>query len=280
MIDTVYILSWFGDNENKERRKLYHGKQVEWFLERNMNIVILSQFYEEQDYIHNPKIKYLNSESPTKLLYGGAARNILLQEFYNSNQKYALFADNDCIIETTFSGNNFVEEMNLNPELYKDITLASAASIPVNVGLDHRKLMRKKEGYHWFIPSVKLHNAFTIFRNISDNPIYYDPDMMVGEDVDFNIKLILAGFKTYVFGNIIFKELGGMNAYSTWEPDYEKRKIHYTEHADLMLSRYKMNGLYAKINGKPNYDAFLRSYGVAEQIIKIGSKLQLNIFME
>jgi len=283
MIDTVYIISWFGDNENRERRKRFHEKQIAWLLERDMNIVILPQFYDPGDFIYHDKIKYLDNQSPGKLLYGGGARNILLKDFYNNDNDYALLADNDCIIESVFSGDTFIDEMNLNTDLYKDITLASAASIPVNVGLDHRKQMRKKDGYHWFIPSVRVHNAFTIFRNIvkdGNEPIYNDSELRVGEDVDFNIKLVLAGYKTYVFGNLIFKEFGGMNAFSTWEPEYDKRKIYYKEHANLMLKRYAKNGLYAKPNGNPNYDAFLLSYGIDEKIIKIGSKVSTNIFME
>ena len=79
MLNTIYIISWFGNDDVKERRKEFHKKQIEWAFKHNLTPVVLAQDYTAADYIDN--VRYINADTSNGILTPSQARNILLDEF-------------------------------------------------------------------------------------------------------------------------------------------------------------------------------------------------------
>lgn len=265
--DTAYIISWFGDDEKKPKRKEYHTNQVEWMLEKGLNLVILAQEYSEEDYVQDSRVRYINGPTD-RILTPGQARNVLLQDFYESDKDFAIFADNDSILYDHGDGRGFVKHINDNWSRYNLIDMA----IPVNPANEpfNKKFSEKKDlfdnnhvftrtsnckGSLFFLRNLKKHYNKEIY-NAGIYDVNEDGGIIGGEDGDLALQFIANGLGVYKFENLILKEFGGASN-STWSENME----HRVSLADLMHitwhDRFKDCGMELK-DGRVNRKTFMK----------------------
>ena len=128
----AYIKSYFGKNNNTQHtRQALHYQQLCVLLQTPgiEHIHILAQDYDNTSIITKPK-NYLALEHPrityhhTEQLMPSQARNRLMDIFYASGKDWALFADNDAIIDPRFHGKNIIHTIEHNTEwLTKNIDI-------------------------------------------------------------------------------------------------------------------------------------------------------------
>ena len=104
-INNCYIISWFGrDPDLRERRRRMHQTQIEWCHKHSLHPVVFAQEYEDGDYLDG--VTYIRNEGA--VLHPGPARNVLLKHFYQTDDDYAVFADNDIVNEVTLNTSLYV----------------------------------------------------------------------------------------------------------------------------------------------------------------------------
>ena len=75
MFTHAYIISWFG-KDNREKRKEYHDIQVQWMLDKGLNVVILSQHYNKEEYFEHENVKDAQGKSEQNTLGGASLRSL------------------------------------------------------------------------------------------------------------------------------------------------------------------------------------------------------------
>lgn len=262
MIKSAYIISWFGDHEHADKRREYHRKQVDWFQSKGLQVVVFAQAYRATDYLTG--VEYIKSKSP---IPPGAARNRLLKRFYDSGEAMAIFADNDSIIyEQHANGGRIIEDINRNFDSYKDVDLA----FPINpMSMPFTKLHEEpqfKNG-HVFKHTNTAKGSFFLLRNLKSvygNPLWfakefenYKGSFLGGEDNDFALQLTANGLGVYRFENLVLKEFGDITK-STWSRTFEDRKANMKPMKDLLVKRFKHQGIKFNAKGNMNYREFTK----------------------
>lgn len=247
----AYIISYFGSKENlltRAKRYLNHNKQVKWWHEfdPNLKIVILAMDYDPHEYLDLDYVDYIIHP----VVRPAAARNVLLELFYNSQDPWALFLDNDVILNhhkdwphTHFNINQFIRA---NPNSLKDITLFAPHfdRVPGD-GAFTSKYNNTSEKYldvKWNSELcfdrlfVSLAGAMFFYQN-QGQKIYMDTDIFPAEDQEFCLNLYLQGYKTYKLRNIIMKEY---NLASTWAKDRASRVQGQQIAYEFMSKKYNL----------------------------------------
>lgn len=158
---TVYIPSYF--NNIKERENNFY-LILEQYLSLGYNIVL---YWMNGDFILlDDKIKLIKGYP----INASKARNILLEELYNSQEDYAIFSDDDTYL------NNIVE-------------------------LDNKDCISFTNDYYNRIEQTeKISSSFILLSNIKKKyniKVYFDENLEANQDLDFGISLNKAGIKTY-----------------------------------------------------------------------------------
>lgn len=149
---TVYIVSWF---DNRLSRFCSFEKLIQYYLKLDFRIIILWMNDEKYKILH-PNINYINSEKTNASI----ARNKLLKLFYNSDQKEAIFSDDDVQILTS----------DLLQESFGDAEIITFIS----------NLARKPHTFQYPLFSSTL---FKIKKG--DSRIYFDETLLANQDLDF-----------------------------------------------------------------------------------------------
>lgn len=247
MLNTIYIISWFGDDNVKERRKEFHKKQIEWAFKHNLKPVVLAQDYTAADYIDN--VRYINADISNGILTPSQARNILLDEFYNSDDDFAFFADNDAVlsddIQHSDSG-NFIQLMrNFTIDMFADIDIISFAN-PSRTAFKSELSKPIYKNNFVFRRCYYTTGPIHIMKNIKKiygKTLYYDVDtfndngkIITCEEHDFCINGMLHGIKAYHLRNVLLVEFG--RTVSTWVNDDSNRGVDYAK--QLINDKYKL----------------------------------------
>lgn len=263
-ISTVRIISWFGNDEIRDKRKEIHNKQVDWFLSKGLKVQVFCQQYKEEDYRND--VEYIKSEFPNVLL-PGTARNFLLESFYNSNEDYSFFCDNDSVLYDNIQhidGSNFISilneitEQNIHVDCYLPIIpmhTPFSDFAKKNEHILNKNLMFKR--------TYKLKGSLFVLRNLKkfyNKEVYFDQDsftnkegkIISGEDMGFACELISQGFGVYECKNIILKEFS--TNLSTWVDDISKRLLTMDVFSVIMNKKF---GIEIK-NGKLDYQTWLK----------------------
>lgn len=227
-IQNIYIISWFGDRKNEELikyRKELHQRQIDWLLKEtpeNITINILAQFYEDEDFIKNPRIKYIINNDV--LLKPNLARNLLKKEFYKTDDDYCLFMDNDIILYDDFFGKLTKYDKHLK-NITKNYKIGLIAFNQNNyTGGWTRNICRffrnswnfvnsnpelKKEHFEdsfvLYLRETGICEGAYIFRNfkkLDDVEFYYDKKILHGHGADITNTLYYNGFTVYTFFSI------------------------------------------------------------------------------
>lgn len=158
---TVYIPSYF--NGVRERESNFY-KILEQYLSLGYNIVLY--WMNGEFTLSDDRIKLIKG-SPVN---ASVARNVLLKEFYNSNDYYAIFSDDD--------------------------THLNSVIIP-----DNKDCVSFTNDYHYKIEQTeKISSAFILLSNLKkkyDIEVYFDESLEANQDLDFGIILNKVGIKTY-----------------------------------------------------------------------------------
>jgi len=227
----AYIISWFGKKEIREKRKEIHNTQVEWLLASPniKKIIIFTQDYKKGEKIDHPRIQYIDS-TEKKILNGASARNVLLKEFYNSDEDWGVLLDNDTILYDHFSGNNIFKEIEEITDPQMDFVDGVIAFDPKKSPFNkfYKEHKEDVDNNLYLHITVAAQCACMVYRNIKkhkNKEIYFNPELKALEDIDFGVKLAKADLGIYISRNIILKEMGSV--VSTLYKDVEERKLDY-----------------------------------------------------
>ena len=275
MCNAIYIIAYHGsDPETRQKRSDNHNKQIEWWLDYDseIEIRILAQDFVEDEYWDNPRVKYIDRlANPTP---PAAARNILLNHFYDTNEQWAVFADSDAILNLhpnfPHTHINICATLRDNPDSFGDIDLFCPHNdqrpgdgafyskfCPEDndkmVDREGNPLVRDKEykGVDWdndLVFDRKLtHMKGTLFfvknnseRLLMDEYFNVHPEgtksILGGEDDEFMVRFVMSNKGTYMLRNIMLKEF---TAGSTWS-DTESRKSDEALRNDRIANNYSL----------------------------------------
>lgn len=227
MLNKIYIISYFGVNR-REKRKYCHHQQLDWCFKNNLEVIVYPQFYNDDEYVSG--VTYLDHTN--NLLLPAEARNICLKHFYNTNDDFAIFADNDSILytgEKYCDSSDFVEKFN---KLHiRDLNKIDYF-FPLNPGkipftkmlVDNKKVF---DTNFVFSRNYDSKGSFAVLKNLRkfyNLDVYYDEvnyvdesgKIIPNEDVDFAIRIAKQNLGVFRLDNIILKECGTI---STWATD-------------------------------------------------------------
>lgn len=256
----IYILSWFGNDSIRDKRKEYHRQQIEWARQNNLDIFVFPQGYNKEDYVEG--VNYLDNPN-THILFPANARNYMLKHFYASDCDYAIIADNDSILhsgEQHCDSKDFVEKFN-------NISLSSLEEIdfffPINPAkMPFSKTYREQKDQFdknlIFTRNIDAKGSFAVLKNMKkffNVEFYYDEKnfvtvdgkMIAGEDQDFGINLLNNGYGCYMCNNIVLKEFG--HAASTWS---NNRGDEMKKSRQILISKY---GIEMSASGRMKYNS-------------------------
>lgn len=257
----IYIISWLGNDDVREKRKDYHNRQVQWALEKGLEVFVLNQDYNQDDFVSG--VTYIGDN--TRFYAPGKARNILLREFYKTKDKFAIFADNDAEFRdlSDFDFLKLMEERidGLMENRVGLITPIDGRQMPFN-----KEYQANKSYYDQNIvlqKNTQAKGSLTFVRNfaLDGNPIYFSEEfeknnkLIPKEDKEFAFQIFKAGFGCYMCKNIVLRELA-VNC-STWVVSEERAAINFD--GDELIRK-----LHPEIpldnDGKSDYSAYSRTY--------------------
>lgn len=250
---TAYIISYLPRNYLiREKRVENHRKQIDFFLGHGFNIVIFPQNYNRGDRFKHDAVSYLRGRKGPPLP-PGAARNQLLKAFYKTDLPFAVFADDDAIIDDHGDGMDAICAPLDYPEKFDSAALLAPVN-PVRRGFN--KMYANNPGLFqksWSLAAIdSLKGSLFALRNmpLSGSAPYffdgaYDDDgaggFIGGEDGDFAMQLIRDGHGTYTMENCVLKELGGVSA-STWATTTSERTAQQKRFMALLATKYGPDG--------------------------------------
>ena len=229
-LSRMYIISWFGNDSVRSKRIEYHDKQIEWAKKQGLDIYVLAQAYNFDEY--RSGVTYLSPKltDGIKVLLPGEARNNVLRHFYASDCDYAIIADNDSVL---YEGEKYCDSTKF-VEVFNNIPLSQLSQVdfffPLNPGkvpftktLTENK--HKFDNFLVFKRNTDSKGSFGVLKNMKKHygtEFYYDElsymtkdrKIIPGEDVDFGMNLLKNGYSCYMLHNIILKEYASSN--STW----------------------------------------------------------------
>jgi len=243
-INTVYIISWFGERDDptlRDKRKLYHERQLEWARRQNLKIVVYAQDYDESEY--EDDVLYIKNDGD--LLPPGHARNILLKEFYKTDDDFAMFADNDAALyeeEHHKDSANWIDHLrSIDISDLKDIGLISPWN-PARNAFSEEVKKKPYDTHYTFTRNGKVGGGIMWIKNVKkhlNQEIYFDEvlfgrdedgNLLPGEDCDFAFQLWKIGQGCYSTLHAIMKEWG--KGASTWIADDHSR---YKKHIEWFV---------------------------------------------
>lgn len=284
----VGIVSYYPkDPKRREFRIKEHKAQMEW-IDKNVpatDILIISQGYEKENFIYSDKhnVRYIDYPEPCGV---AKARNILLQEFYDSDYDYVALCDDDCILYDKFSSRNFLDDMFNNTDMF----LGYDAICPLNprfepykeqVAVDsmnntHYKFTRTGRNWlHWFfLKNISKHYSKRIFL---DETI--DPSKGEGyEDLIFCLDLIVAGL-VYVECMTVLLDTKNMEGLkSTIFESSASREDYHRLSMTAVNRRFKDYGLKMTPAGKWDSSKFQTDYNKAPKVSYVKRNKPIDIF--
>ena len=248
----AYIISYFGKKLSTQwQRQALHYQQLSCLLKQPgiENIHILAQAYENdkiitkpKDYlkIPHPRIIYHDSEQITP----GAARNKLMDIFYASGKSWALFADNDAIIDPRFHGRDICNIIEYNSEwLTQNIDILACVSPRHHCYNKYWDDETAKGNTATHTP-IKRENycKTTLFflKNrslIGKQPIYFDAELPQLIDFEYQGRVLANNGVIYQMRAVVMGDLGLDEKHSTLLEDRERTE-RFEQLKELIYKRY------------------------------------------
>ena len=266
MLKSVRIISWFGTND-REKRVNAHARQVNWFKERSYEVIVFAQNYNEDEYI--PGVRYIKHNG--NVMLPGDARNVLLKDFYESDESWSAFADNDSILYCDtqhLDGNEFLSLFNSasgNYDLVDYFIPSDPAQTPFTKFFDDNKLSLSNN--FWFSRTHKGKGSFFVLKNLSKfykKEVYCKQSLfsengklISGEDIAFTLDLIQNGFRTYELKNILLNEL--CRNVSTWNNNVDERKESIIKFREIISNEFDIDCT----DKNPKWSSWMKTHSTA-----------------
>lgn len=244
----MYIISWFGDNEHSTKRYEIHKRQLEWCFGASLTPVVLAQNYKDDQYTDN--VEYIKHQGT--VLKALQARNVLLNTFYDSDDDFAVFADNDCYLysgEKYGANDKFAEIIRNTPfENFKNVDMLIGLDPSTSPFTKDLELNKKNDETAWRLLPGFIADGFFILKNLKkhhNKEIYFDENfikedgsIIACEDQDFPIQMIFQNMGVFFCKNLIRKDDAATS--STWNNDQENRRIRTTEGHDFISKKFNL----------------------------------------
>lgn len=262
----AFIISYLPINPALRTKRLAnHKKQLFILMALGFRVTVFAQGYAREDYTRHARIKYIDGPAG-KILPPGAARNVLLEEFYSSDVDFAIFADDDAALYDHCDGVGAALALLDNPSRFPDIDLA----VPINPrNQPFNKMYRENQALfqeNWcFKSTANIKGSLMVLRNYRNTygrKYFFDAafnqspsgGFLGGEDGDFALELIRDGLGVYTFQNCVLKEFGGDGA-STWAQETSLRNQQRPLLDAVRLKKFGPHGLECK-SGRFNWKKF------------------------
>lgn len=265
----AYIISYFGDKlETQWRRQALHYQQLCCLLQQPGidEIVVLAQDYNKLMkngvvtrpahylFLEHPRIRYIEQSD---VLKPGAARNVLIKDFNQTADLWAMFLDNDAIVDPRWHGTDVVNIIERNAK-----ELANIASILSVMSPRHQPyneyLTANEELLKTYLPLHKTnYNKTTLFflRNetvIGREPILFDKALPCLEDYEYQARQLAMGGAIYQMRSVVMNDMGCNEKHSTlfpgWNDESDRTKWFETIKEEI-FQRYVPYGLKKTSNG-------------------------------
>lgn len=265
----AYIISYFGDKlETQWRRQALHYQQLCCLLRQPGidEIVVLAQDYDKlmknnvvtrpPHYLllEHPRIRYIEQSD---VLKPGGARNRLIKEFNETNDHWAMFLDNDAIVDPRWHGTECVNIIERN-----GTALANIASVLSVMSPRHQPytqyLTTNEELLKTHLPLLKRnYNKTTLFflRNetvLGREPVLFDENLPQLIDYEYQARQLAAGGAIYQMQSVVMNDMGCDEKHSTlfpgWKDESDRTKWFETIKEEI-FQRYVPYGLKRQANG-------------------------------
>ena len=269
----IGIISYLPNTEVRTKRIEASHFQIDYLhkLLPNTNIMCVAQAYNESDYVDG--VLYYKFDKP---IGAGAARNVILKEFYNSDYDILLLCDDDTIFYEYYHYERFIHEFCKNLAKFKGINAVSALEPEYH---PYKKLNYEDQAnltHYKFEPrELNSGSATSLIKNIKKyygKEIYYpNTDANKGEgreDIEFLLEWLKEGLNWYTMQTWVRKSLC-FDKSSIFGTDTKARDKLLMHDLDVVCDKYKEDGLQRQVNGKITWSAFNDRYNKSEKVLYI-----------
>lgn len=216
ILTKAYVISYISpkwDDVTKDKRRAVHIRQIEWLKQQGLDVYVFAQYKGDLD------VKYLPYTRGRYL--PGDARNECLKHFYSTDDDFAIFLDDDAILDPgKLENDTFISDIRK-----QDISDFDKVSLitPINPKYDpytqfqlkNRQVLEDnwvmlskphQPGFIFFLKNLKKHHGIEIYYEED----WSEPDGSVkfGEDAVFSMRLTKAGLGSYQCWNISALDMG------------------------------------------------------------------------
>lgn len=265
-------ISYLPDSEVRAKRLEASRLQYEWLCKTLPNEKKLSvcQAYASDEL---PDDVFKTHE---KGIGAGAARNEILEYFYNSGYDWLFLCDDDTIIDDKYEPKMFLTDIAKNPYKFQSVDAVSAVEPEYH---PYKKLnyQDKYTPTHYKFEPRELNSgsATSIIRNIKKyykKELYYpNVDASKGEgreDMEFLMKWLKEGLNWYTMQTLIRKSLC-FDKSSIFGSDTKERDKILMHDLDVICERYSEDGLARGTNGKITWKNFNDRYNKSKKLFYI-----------
>lgn len=225
----AYVISYLPDDPViREKRYKAHLTQVEWLRENNVDITVSYRNYHDE-FIAG--CQYIPQKIIPGSLQPAVGRNQLLTKFYESDDKWALFMDDDAILDPR--GQNIIPHMDIVPDNI-GVFCPLLPNVP-GKGAWKKYHAGGEPDTHWVFERGDIKGSLMFIQNIPERPFFRE-DVIAGEDLMFGYDMVNLGYASYWCKNMILKESNASGKVSsTWNfTDKDRTEIHKEVQATLM----------------------------------------------
>lgn len=226
----AYVISYLPDDPFiRDKRYQAHTAQIEWLRENNLDITISYRNYKQADFFDN--CVYRPQPIKDGLLQPAVGRNQLLKEFYASDDKWALFMDDDAILDPR--GQNIIPHMDIVPGNI-GVFCPLLPNVP-GKGAWKSYHATGEPDTHWVFERGDIKGSLMFIQNLPEQ-LYFREDVIAGEDLMFGYDMVNLGYASYWCKNMILKETNASGKVSsTWNfTDKDRTTIHKEVQKKLM----------------------------------------------
>lgn len=272
-------ISYMPNTDVRSKRLEASRAQLAWFNKvlPNEKIVSVCQQYtsDEMRYICDnfDNVEICSYPEP---IGAGAARNVILEKFYESDYDWLFLCDDDTIIDDKYSAYSFITDVARNPYKFQDIDAISAVEPEYH---PYKKLNFEDERtltHYKFEPrELNSGSATSLIRNIKKyykKEIYYpNVDANKGEgreDMEFLFAWLKSGLNWYTMQTMIRKSLC-FDKSSIFGSDTKERDKILMHDLDVICERYAEDGINRGVGGKITWKNFNERYNTSHKFVYI-----------
>lgn len=266
-------ISYLPSNELRAQRHEAARVQIDWFNKvlPNEKIIGVAQAYNESEYIDG--VLYRKFDTP---IGAGAARNVILNGFYNSDYDWLLLCDDDTVAYDYYDYQSFIKDVVNNPDKFDGIDAISALEPEYH---PYKKLnyQDKNNLTHYKFEPRELNSgsATSLIRNIKKyhgKELYYpNIDASTGfgrEDMEFLFAWLKSGLTWYTMDTWIRKSLC-FDKSSIFGNNVKERDKILMQCLNNICVRYRADGLQRNINGQITWREFNDRYNKSFKVLYI-----------